>query len=87
MLVFRISSNKVCRLIIKKIYFHNNSYSENKANFKKLLSKYSVIWDKRFMMFHNINSRQIMTGVYSNGGSKKVAAVYGGSGEPVTMVV
>lgn len=88
MLVLRTLLDKVCILIIKKIYFHNNSYSENKANFKRLLSKYSVIWDKRFMRFHNVNSKQIMTGVYSsNDGSKKVAAVYEGSGKPATIVV
>lgn len=40
------------------------------------------------MRFHSVNSKQVMTGVYSSSdGSKKVAAVYEGSKKPATMVI
>lgn len=88
MLVLKVLLNKVYVLIIKKIYFQHDSYGQNKSDFKKLLSKYSIVWDKRLMRFHNVNNKQVMTGVYSNSdGYKKVAAVYEGSGKPATMVV
>lgn len=74
-------------LIVKKIYFPINLYSQNKDRFKKVLTEFGLLWAKSSMRTHtNKEGKSLMSGIYySPDQIHKILCIYEGTDKPATF--
>lgn len=82
-----VRSSEGTSLIVKKIYFPGNLYSQNKDKFKKVLTEFGLSWAKSAMRTHtNKEGKQMMSGIYySPDQVHKILCIYEGTDKPATF--
>ncbi len=82
-----VRSSEDTNLIVKKIYFPGNLYSQNKDNFKKVIVEFGLLWAKSSMRTHtNKEGKSLMSGIYySPDQVHKILAIYQGTDKPATF--
>lgn len=82
-----VRSSEGTNLIVKKIYFPGNLYSQNKDKFKKVLTEFGLLWAKSAMRTHtNKEGKQMMSGIYySPDQTHKLLCIYEGTDKPATF--
>jgi hypothetical protein len=75
-------------MIIKRIYFPGSIYSQNKAAFKNILTKYRLLWNKSaFQTYVGKDGRHIMSGIYyTDDQVHKILCIYEGDNKPTTFL-
>ena len=76
-------------MIVKRIYFHDATYSHNENEFKKLLKTFELSWyEPARKVYVNGKNEKLLTGIYiSADQNKKIFAFYEGHEKPATMIV
>lgn len=73
-------------MIIKRIYFPDDSYNINKIEFKKLFARYGQLWTKSSIEKYSCNGNEIIYDVYNtNDRASKILCIYEGDVQPVTL--
>lgn len=74
-------------MIVKRIYFPGNIYSQNKSGFEKILSKHGLLWTKSAFQTHiSKNRKKLMSRIYNTSDNvHKILCIYEGNDKPATF--
>lgn len=76
-------------LIVKRIYFPEDTYSNNQVEFKKILARYGLSWYRPMMKSYvSASGVTLLGGMYvSADQNKKMFCIYEGTNKPMTAVL
>lgn len=71
-------------MIVKRIYFPGSTYGQNKENFKKILTKYGLVWAKSAYQTHTSkDGKRLTSGIYyTPDQAHKILCIYEGDDKP-----
>lgn len=76
-------------VVIKRIYFPEDVYSNNQSGFKKILANFDLSWSKYYMKSYiSKQGKKVLTGVYaSSDQQKKIFMIYEGTNKPAHAII
>lgn len=76
-------------IIVKRIYFPGDIYSNNQIEFKKILARYGLSWYRPMMKSYvSASGVTLLSGMYvSADQNKKMFCIYEGTNKPMTAVL